>query len=355
MAEHDPQVLSYRHLAKKSRADEALKTLKKVASVVKPIMRAHGWKVKELAEFYPSNPGLLGLWSCKGSQRNYANVQTGVNVNRGAQICLRLRYPGDESQFLPLDNVVDTMLHELCHMVHGPHNAAFHALWEKLRDEHTELVIKGFTGEGFLSEGRRLGGLGGNLRELRRLSRQAVDKRSNVSKGGGHRLGGKAPAPSKQDMRQALANAVERRTQTLQGCAAEQELSDAQVLDLSQSATSNGFRTQAEEDEANNQAIAAALVELMEIEERHMDKAASSNLGSRQRASGGGSNTKNDNSSSSSMLGRRDGSAADAWACSICTLYNPPKYLCCDACGAERSEGGRGSRVSRDVELIDLT
>ena len=60
MPEHDPQVLSYRHLAQKPRADDALKTLKKVASVVKPIMRAHKWKVKELAEFYPNNPNLLG-------------------------------------------------------------------------------------------------------------------------------------------------------------------------------------------------------------------------------------------------------------------------------------------------------
>lgn len=64
MAEHDPLVQSYVHLANMSRADEALRTLKKIASVVKPIMRNHKWKVKELAEFYPSQQNLLGenIW-----------------------------------------------------------------------------------------------------------------------------------------------------------------------------------------------------------------------------------------------------------------------------------------------------
>lgn len=60
MSEHDPLVLSYSHLAKFRRADEALTTLKKVASLVKPIMRSRGWKVGELVEFYPFQQNLLG-------------------------------------------------------------------------------------------------------------------------------------------------------------------------------------------------------------------------------------------------------------------------------------------------------
>lgn len=60
MAEIDPLVLSYSHLAELPRAKEALHTLKKVASLVKPIMRARGWKVGELAEFFPDQANLLG-------------------------------------------------------------------------------------------------------------------------------------------------------------------------------------------------------------------------------------------------------------------------------------------------------
>ena len=60
MPEQDPLVLSYSHLNKFPREKDALHTLRKVASLVKPIMRARGWKVGELAEFYPDEQNLLG-------------------------------------------------------------------------------------------------------------------------------------------------------------------------------------------------------------------------------------------------------------------------------------------------------
>ncbi len=60
MSEYDALVRDYRHIADFPRADQALLTLKKVASMVKPIMRARGWKVGELAEFFPAEANLLG-------------------------------------------------------------------------------------------------------------------------------------------------------------------------------------------------------------------------------------------------------------------------------------------------------
>lgn len=95
MHEIDPLISSYQHDTTKPRAQEALQTLRKVASLVKPIMRQRGWRVGTLTEFFPPEKNLLGL-----------------NWNRGQKICLRLRYPGDETQFLPMEEVVDTMLHE---------------------------------------------------------------------------------------------------------------------------------------------------------------------------------------------------------------------------------------------------
>jgi hypothetical protein len=58
--EHDALVGQYSHLNKLSREKEALHTLKKIASLVKPIMRARNWRVGTLAEFYPDEQNLLG-------------------------------------------------------------------------------------------------------------------------------------------------------------------------------------------------------------------------------------------------------------------------------------------------------
>ena len=93
--EYDPAVCEYQHERSRPREAEALQALRKVASLVKPIMRQRGWKVGVLTEFYPQERNLLGL-----------------NINKGQKICLRLRYPGDERQFLPVEEVTDTMLHE---------------------------------------------------------------------------------------------------------------------------------------------------------------------------------------------------------------------------------------------------
>ncbi|TDZ20274.1 DNA-dependent metalloprotease WSS1 [Colletotrichum orbiculare MAFF 240422] len=249
MAEHDALVLSYSHLPDFPRATDALQTLKKIASLVKPIMRARGWRVKELAEFYPDQANLLGL-----------------NVNRGQRILIRLRYPGDRSLFLPIEQVVDTMLHELSHIVFGPHDGKFHALWNQLRDEHEALIRKGYTGEGFLSDGHRLGGGRIPMQEARRMARVAAEKRRTLTAGSGKRLGGSAPRPG-SDIRRTIMSAIDRRNNTLEGCGNTSH-NDREIQQISETATRNGFRTQAEEDAANEAAIAQALWELVQEEEK---------------------------------------------------------------------------------------
>ncbi|KAF5021398.1 hypothetical protein F66182_6587 [Fusarium sp. NRRL 66182] len=306
-------------------------------------MRARNWKVRELAEFYPDQHNLLGL-----------------NVNRGAKICLRLRHAGDRNQFMPIENVVDTMLHELSHIVHGPHDAKFHSLWDQLRDEHQSLLLKGYTGEGFLSEGHRLGGSKMPPREARRLAREAAEKRrARPSTGAGKRLGGAAPRPG-EDIRRVIADAAERRTKILKGCGMD-NLSETQIRNISDTATKNGFRTQAEEDEANDTAIAQALWEL--VQEDKSVKYGSSYIpptADNPTGNGGGSIMLNGESSSSG--GSRE---PPSWTCDTCTLHNPASYLCCDACGMERSakaqqvmnnrRRSRSPTAPRRPTIVDLT
>lgn len=100
LKEHEALFTTYEHLAGQERGDAALLMLRKASAMVKPIMQKHGWRVKVLAEFLPPEQNLLGL-----------------NINKGYKICIRLRYHHSHDLFLPFEEVVDTLLHELCHNI----------------------------------------------------------------------------------------------------------------------------------------------------------------------------------------------------------------------------------------------
>ncbi|KAL9065801.1 MAG: hypothetical protein Q9157_007352 [Trypethelium eluteriae] len=129
--------------------------------------------------------------------------------------------------------------------------------------------MKGYTGEGFLGQGRKLGGRRMPLSEMSRQARaSAAEKRNTLSKDAdGRRLGG-APVMRGADMRRVIADAAIRRATITQGCASGMKGSQK----LADQASRNGFRTKAEEDDANDRAIVQALMELMEEEEsRRLD------------------------------------------------------------------------------------
>lgn len=56
----DPLIYNFQVVQGLHRSEIAMQTLQRVASVVKPIMRAHNFKIGTLAEFYPKEKGLLG-------------------------------------------------------------------------------------------------------------------------------------------------------------------------------------------------------------------------------------------------------------------------------------------------------
>ncbi|KAI8854292.1 WLM domain-containing protein [Chytridium lagenaria] len=161
---------------------EALSILKRVASLVKPIMKKRNWTIPLLREFFPQNPNLLGL-----------------NVNRGKEIRLRLRPHHDEMRFLEFEDVLGTMLHELTHNAISPHNAEFYKYLDDLFLELQDLRNKGWHGEGFDAPGFRVGmGISHNVPETerRKAALQAAETRATVNKimipSGGRKLGGNA-------------------------------------------------------------------------------------------------------------------------------------------------------------------
>lgn len=293
-----------------------------------------------------------------------------------------------------MEEVVDTMLHELCHNEIGPHTQEFHALWDQLRKEHDGLKSKGYTGEGFLSEGKSLGGRKVPRHEARRLARIAAEKRQNGLKGSDQKLGGR-PIPYGTDIRKVIVDAIERRNKVLKGCG-ESRMNPIEIKDLADEATQNGFKTQAEEDQANEMAIAQAMWELvqedqkMEYGDLYVPPSVQNPAGNGGGNVGGQLSAKKPQSSykqpppkqastpslnsagmgiprqplghvsrlvleSSNKISKPSPRPKDTqnepaqgpvypvpvltgWTCTICTLHNPIEFLCCDACTTERPE-----------------
>lgn len=205
------KVWEIKTLKRKPKEEEARKILEKIAKQVQPIMLKHKWRVKVLSEFCPKNGRLLGL-----------------NVGAGVHVKLRLRRPNKDEEFIPFNQVLDTMLHELCHNAHGPHNASFYNLWDELRKECEDLMSKGISGSGmgFDLPGKRLGGFSPKppLSSLRQTALTAAEKRVRLGSllpSGPKRLGGDSSLMAALSPVQAAAMAAERRLQDNIWCGSE--------------------------------------------------------------------------------------------------------------------------------------
>ncbi|KAJ3174473.1 hypothetical protein HDU87_007166 [Geranomyces variabilis] len=179
----NPYVDTVSALKRYKNQPDALLLMQWLVVQVKPIMKAHGWRVPVVREFFPRSDCLLGL-----------------NLNRGAEIRIRLRPAYAPDTFYPTPDLIHTMLHELTHNLHSAHDATFFRFLDGLRDEYDALRAKGWRGEGFFAPGQRLGASGGmHVRNppehvARRLAVEAAEKRGQVARvmlpAGGRKLGG---------------------------------------------------------------------------------------------------------------------------------------------------------------------
>jgi len=93
------------------------------------------WTVGVLAELDPIDD------SHAEQLENEGKRLLGYNVNFGAQIHIRLR-THDLDAFLPYQNLIDTLLHELAHNEVGPHNEHFWHLFCQLKADYLRHHLK---------------------------------------------------------------------------------------------------------------------------------------------------------------------------------------------------------------------
>lgn len=299
--------------------------LRKVASMVKPIMRQHQWLLPTLAEFFPDQSNLLGM-----------------NVNMGQKILLRLRPAYSPDSFLDIDQVVQTMLHELTHNVHGPHDDKFYKFLSGLQDEYEQLVRTGYAGEGFFSKGHRLGGNASHSvpqHMSRAKALEAAEKRRRAAQvlgGGGRRVGtGSSSTRNGRSLRELAARAAELRARDEKACGlgthAEQEAEKAAkesvVIDL----TGDNY-----EEDSDPEVI---IVEDSRDQKPGLSKKpvpAQTRPSSANLARTGGSSSIAKHRSADSQAS----ASSDQWSCAVCTLLNAPMVLQCDACLTTRPGNG---------------
>lgn len=237
--------------------------------------------------------------------------------------------------------------------MHGPHDEPFHTLWNQLRNEHEQLVRKGYTGEGFLSTGHKLGGGRIPRHEAQRRARAAAEKRRTLTAGSGQKLGG-APVGRGQDIRKVIADAATQRLNAAKGCASGTERGRGIVEET----TKYGTRTKADEENDEEEAIMLAYIDLIQEEEKEKYgdsyvPVSKDNPAGSQGALAGKSTAQTFPKDPSpipkstkpappspvvDLTSNPPKSNDGSWPCDICTLVNPVTYLCCDACGTERAD-----------------
>ncbi|KFY81819.1 hypothetical protein V500_11057 [Pseudogymnoascus sp. VKM F-4518 (FW-2643)] len=319
-----------------------MNTLQRAASLVKPLIRAHNFKVGLLAEFLPKERALLGL-----------------NTGGGRTIHVRLRHATDPTQFFTFQMIMDTVLHELSHNRFGPHDASFHALWDQLRDEFSALMQSGFTGDAFLSQGHLVSGKRIRQDEVQRIARTAItDSRKKLPLTVNRKLGGAGLKPIVDVGSTITGGGAFGRMQIAQGCGCDMPKSEQKALVAA--ASVNVMKSRVEKDDASEVAIQEALWELAQEDRASSSKptgasydSAAGKVGSLPTNRPSSSHAYDASSKSPKPYDSDSEYSEDPslskpppqyvqlvdeefWQCETCTLINKEEDVCCDACGAAR-------------------
>ena len=208
----DHRVHLIEHAPTLPQSEAALQLLERVRRNAEAVLRARGWCVLELVE----------LCCCKVAPEQKPSTVAGWCIAAGDgktanRIALRLRAPkGQGHGMLPFEEVFGTMLHELTHIIHSKHTAAFYELmgelskqWEQLEATGQVLDASGFPTVG----GHRVDPMNHNpsAAEASQMQALAAERRRRMNRlMGSGKLGGSSDWKH-LPLREKAARAAERR------------------------------------------------------------------------------------------------------------------------------------------------
>ena len=148
-----------------------------------------------------------------------------------------------------------TGLHpRLCHIVFGPHDNNFHALWNELRREYAQLVQNGYAGDSSISQVERFSGRAPPMEEARRIARETA-RRQRGSRAGPGQMPGAFPVTQGKHLNNFISTASNNSAMVVQGCLHGVHLPPGLVP------STRGVRTTATPDGMNQLAIMQAFME----------------------------------------------------------------------------------------------
>lgn len=214
------------HASSLPQADRARGMLDALRRNAEAVLRARGWCVRKLVELCScaatperSNSGVLGWCRPAGDKKT------------SLKIAIRLRVSCSDHALREFDELMETMLHELSHIVHLGHNADFFELMDKLREEWEEHCAKGrvLDEAGFPTVGgQRMTDASHNPRSAadgRTLALAAAEKRAATGRlMGSGRLGGSGGGWAGLSPRERAARAAELRAQAARNGLGDEEL-----------------------------------------------------------------------------------------------------------------------------------
>ncbi|KAJ7134986.1 WLM domain-containing protein [Mycena crocata] len=338
----DVFVKKFNHLKGRPGEERALLMLQRIASLVKPIMRKHNWVLPVLCEFFPNNPNLLVC-------RWYISVEDilakNADVNAGQKILLRLRPAHTPDTFHEEEDVVQTMLHELTHNVHGPHDEKFDKFLAGLQDEYDALQRSGYAGEGFFSKGHRVGeavshDLPPHLARAKALESAEKRRQTALMLGGGGRLGGRVNVTNLTPRELAL-QAAERRARNEKTCGsgelAQKEAEKAAKESIESEAIDLTLESSDDYDDvivvdAPSAASGPSKIAIPQSKKVAVSTAARPEI----KPPPATLKSKPTRSRPTPYPVPVKKPSSFEWTCRICTLLNSDMALQCDACFAER-------------------